>query len=130
MNSRILFVSGHSDDARRLSRMLQPLSLAVEHVETLQQARTRLENDQYDAMLTEAALPDGEWRDALRLAHECQLDGKVVVTDAQADGRFWAEALNLGVFDLLTQPFYAPEVRRILGSVCSGRSNFRVHAAG
>ena len=35
------------------------------------------------------------------------------------DARFWAEALNLGAYDLLAQPFYAPEVRRILYNACS-----------
>jgi DNA-binding NtrC family response regulator len=119
MKSRILFVSGHSEDAPRLSRMLQPLPLLMDYVETLQQARFKLAVDDYDAILTEAALPDGEWRDALRLARECSREVEVVVTDPQADGRFWAEALGLGAFDLLAQPFYAPEVRRILGRACS-----------
>ena len=40
----------------------------------------------------------------------------VIVTDPQADGRLWSEVLNQGGYDLLTQPFYAPEVRRILGN--------------
>jgi 5,10-methylenetetrahydrofolate reductase len=44
---------------------------------------------------------------------------EVIVTDPQADARFWAEALNLGAYDLLTQPFYEPEVRRILYNACS-----------
>ena len=44
---------------------------------------------------------------------------EVIVTDPQADARFWAEALNLGAYDLLAQPFYAPEVRRILYNACA-----------
>ena len=43
----------------------------------------------------------------------------VIVTDKQADTRLWAEVLNLGAYDLLTQPYYEPEVRRILSNACS-----------
>jgi DNA-binding NtrC family response regulator len=129
MRSRILFVSGHPDDARRLSRMLHSLPLKVDHVETLQQARAKLQQDDYGVILTEAALPDGKWLDALDLAREFPQNLAVIVTDPQADARFWAEALNLGAYDLLAQPFYEPEVRRILNNACS-RTEYKAMAAG
>jgi len=119
MRSRILFLSGHQRDARSLSRMLQPLPLVLDHVETLAKARELLQSDHYDVILTEAALPDGTWLDVLRLTRTNPRELEVIVTDPQADARFWAEALNLGAYDLLTQPFYEPEVRRILSNACS-----------
>ena len=119
MRSRILFVSGHPDDARRLSRMLHSLPIMVDHVETLQQARAKLQQEDYGVILTEAALPDGRWLDALHLARQRHEDLEVIVTDPQADARFWAESLNLGAYDLLAQPFYEPEVRRILYNACT-----------
>ena len=129
MRSRILFISGHPDDARRVSRMLHSLPVTVDHVETLQQARAKLQQDDYGVILTEAALPDGKWPDAIHLAHQCQQEPQVIVTDLQADARFWSEALNLGAYDLLTQPFYEPEVRRILYNACS-RVGEKVMTAG
>ena len=129
MRSRILFVSGHPDDARRLSRMLHSLPLTVDHVETLQQAHAKLQQDDYGVILTEASLPDGSWLDAIHLARQCQQELEVIVTDPQADARFWAEVLNLGAYDLLAQPFYEPEVRRILHNACS-RPRYNVMAAG
>jgi two-component system response regulator PilR (NtrC family) len=119
MKSRILFVSGHLEDARQISQMLQRLPLAVDFAETLQQARAQLRKDEYDVLLTEAALPDGSWLDALHLARECPHDLQVIVTDPHADARLWAEALNLGAYDVIAQPFYEPEVRRILFNACS-----------
>jgi two-component system cell cycle response regulator CtrA len=109
--------------------MLHSLPITVDHVETLHQAHAKLQQDDYGVILTEAALPDGKWPDALHLARECQLEPQVIVTDPQADGRFWAEALNLGAYDLLAQPFYEPEVRRILYNACS-RGGMQVMAAG
>ena len=41
------------------------------------------------------------------------------VTDAWADARFWAEAINMGAYDLLAQPFHKTEVRRVLSGAGS-----------
>ena len=119
MRSRILFISERPEDARHLSRMLHALPLKLEHVPSLLKARTRLQHQEYDVILTEAALPDGKWLDVLHLVRDCPREPEVIVTDPQADARFWAEALNLGAYDLLAQPFYEPEVRRILFNACS-----------
>jgi DNA-binding NtrC family response regulator len=129
MRSRILFVSRHPDDARRLSRMLQSLPFRVDHVETLQQARTKLQEDDYGVVLTEASLPDGKWLDVIHMVREYPQEMEVIVTDEQADARLWAEALNLGAYDLLAQPFYEPEVCRILSNACA-RTGLRVMTAG
>ena len=119
MRSRILFVSGHHDDARRLSHMLRSLPIVLRHAESLRQARTKLQQEEFDVILTEASLPDGNWVDALHLAREIPREVQVIVTDPQADARFWAEVLNLGAYDLVAQPFYEPEVRRILYNACT-----------
>ncbi len=125
MKSRILFISECQEDAKRLSAMLHALPLKLDHVASLNKARTRLQRQTYNVILTEAALPDGGWQDVLNLAREAPRRTEVIVTDPQADARFWAEALNVGAYDLLAQPFYEPEVRRILFNVCT-RSSAKV----
>jgi DNA-binding NtrC family response regulator len=99
--------------------MLEAIPISLDHAESLQHARTKLQQEDYNVILTEATLPDGTWVDTLSLARDCVPDLQVIVTDPQADARFWAEALNLGAYDLLAQPFYEPEVRRILYNACS-----------
>jgi len=108
--------------------MLHSLPLTVDHVETLQQAHAKLQQDDYGVILTAAVLPDGIWQDALDLARQCQRGMEVIVTDPHADARFWAEVLNLGGYDMLAQPFYEPEVRRILYNACS-RTDCQARAA-
>jgi DNA-binding NtrC family response regulator len=122
MRSRILFLSGHPEDACQISQMLRELPLGLEHTASLQQARVKLRQSNYDLVLTEAALPDGSWLDVLRLVRECPQELQVVVTDPHADARLWSEALNRGAYDLIAQPFYEPEVRRILYNACSRRT--------
>lgn len=129
MRSRILFISGRREDALRLSKMLAALPVSVDHVATLGEARATLTHKCYDVVLTEAALPDGTWLDTLHLARNCPREMEVIVTDPQADARFWAEALNLGAYDLLAQPFYAPEVCRILWNACTRPAAYSRHGA-
>ena len=119
MRSRILYISRNSEDARLLSQMMRPLPLLLDHAVSLGQARQQLQLHDYDVVLTEAELPDGKWLDVLHLVRESPREPEVIVTDKQADARFWAEALNLGAYDLLAQPFYEPEVQRILYNACS-----------
>ena len=71
MKSRILFISAHRQDARRLSEMLHALPLQLHHAPSLNKARTRLHQQTYNVILTEAALPDGKWLDVLDLARDC-----------------------------------------------------------
>ena len=119
MRRGVLFVSPSREDATVLSHMLRSVSTSLHHVDDLQHARAIMQGEPYQVVLTEANLPDGNWRDVLDLAQKTQPASEVIVTDASADARFWAEALNLGAYDLIAQPFYEPEVRRILYNACS-----------
>lgn len=119
MGSGILFVSPRREDATLLSRMLGSLSVSIEYVADLKQASVKMQTRSYAVVLTEANLADGTWLDVLDLARRVAPNSEVIVTDREADARFWAEALNLGAYDLVAQPFAAAEVQRILGNACS-----------
>ena len=119
MRSRILCISGQEQNARELAAMLHSLPVLLEYVGSLQQARVELVKHEYDVVLTEAHLTDGDWLDVLHLAREVPHELAVVVTDRQADASLWSRALNLGVYDVLPQPFEEREVRRILQNACT-----------
>ena len=119
MKSRLLCICGHRDDATKLSQMLQALPVALEHARTLAQARTKLRSSDYDVVLTQSSFPGGNWLDVLHLVREVPREVRVIVTDPHADERLWAEALNLGAFDVVTQPFEEFEVRRIVQNACT-----------
>jgi len=119
MGSGILFVSPHSDDATVVSRMLGSLSVSIEHVADVKHARVKMQSGTYEVILTAANLSDGTWLDVLDVARRVAPHAEVIVTDREADARFWAEALNLGAYDLIAQPFASGEVQRILGNACS-----------
>jgi DNA-binding NtrC family response regulator len=101
--------------------MVQAIHATLDHVATLRQARAKLREGDYDIVLTEAALTDGNWLDVLHLVRDSPQELEVIVTDAHADSRLWSETLNRGAYDLIAQPFYEPEVQRILSNACSHR---------
>lgn len=119
MGKGVLFVSPRREDATTLSSMLRSLSVPIEYVADLAQARAMIRDGKYPVILTEANLNDGTWRDILELARRAAPRSEVIVTDAGADARFWAEVLNMGAYDLIAQPFAAGEVQRILSNAYS-----------
>lgn len=119
MGKGVLFVSPRREDATTLSSMLGSLSVPIEYVADLAHARAMIRDGNYPVILTEANLADGTWLDVLDLAHRVTPRSEVIVTDATADARFWAEVLNMGAYDLIAQPFATGEVQRILSNACA-----------
>jgi len=119
MDSAVLFISPYLQDAQALGSMLAEASVVLTHATCLKDAVARLDSAPFPVVLTEANLEDGTWRDVLSLTRS--RGAELIVTDAWADARFWAEAINLGAYDLLAQPFHAAEVRRVLSSATSRR---------
>ena len=125
MQHGVLFVSPSADDAELLSQMLLPLAIPVQRVPDLRRARSRLDYEKYGVVLTEARLPDGDWKDVMQAVAEVSVAAPVVVTQAFADARFWADVLAAGGYDVLTQPFYCPEVQRIISNALTLMAAYR-----
>jgi DNA-binding response OmpR family regulator len=65
-------------------------------------------------VVCDQTLADGDWRDLLSDLQNVQLMPPLIVSSRLVDGRLWAEVFNLGGYDLLTKPFAATEVRRVV----------------
>ena len=110
--------------------MLQGVQITLVHAYSLNHANIRLGREKFAVILTEATLPDGSWHDVLHLRGHLALIAEVIVTEAFADSRFWAEALSLGAYDMLAQPFSTAEVQRIVSNACTRPAKvFRAGAA-
>src|SRR5579871_4720848 len=71
-----------------------------------------LDRHPIQVVIAEADSVDGGWRRVLCDLRDRQQPAQLIVTSRQADDRLWAEALNLGAFDVLAQPFERIEVER------------------
>ena len=82
--------------------------------------RMRLEAD-IRVVLTDLSLPDGSWCDVLTQAGDLQPAAEVVVCSRLADERLWTQVLEAGGFDVLSEPYYDAEVRRVFRAAALGR---------
>jgi DNA-binding NtrC family response regulator len=119
MDSGVLFVSPYPQDARSLAQMLDEISVPLVYTSCLKDASRKLETVHFQVILSEADLEDGDWKDALKLARSS--GAELVVTHPWADAPFWAEAINMGAYDVLAQPFQSSEVRRVLAGASTGK---------
>lgn len=111
-----MIVSPFEEDHLELPRILSDSQWQVSIAHSLPQAWLALHGARIDVILTETDFPDGlTWRDLLEEIENMHGTQPVIVTSAFADGRLWAEVLNLGAYDLLMKPFDVTEVLRVLG---------------
>jgi DNA-binding NtrC family response regulator len=67
-------------------------------------------------VLCETDLGLGTWRDLLQQITDVPDAPAVIVSSRVADDRLWAEALNLGAWDVLAKPFVKNEVFRAVST--------------
>jgi DNA-binding response OmpR family regulator len=65
-------------------------------------------------VVCESDLRPGTWKEVLEQLRTLPDPPFLIVTSKFADDRLWAEALNLGAYDVLAQPFDGMEVTRIV----------------
>ena len=61
-------------------------------------------------------MPGGNWRPFLAAIDGMKTPPALIVTPSFAGERIWAEALNLGAFDLLFKPFDRCEATRVIAA--------------
>jgi DNA-binding response OmpR family regulator len=110
----LLFVTGDEQSYSSLERILHAdcrMYRAVGRREALSSIR----RFRPWVVVCDQVLADGEWRDLLSDLQSEQEMPPFIVSSRLADDRLWAEVLNLGGYDLLTKPFAATEVSRVVG---------------
>jgi len=71
-------------------------------------------------LLCEESLPDGDFRDALRILNHSARKIPVIVFSQLADWDGYLRAMQAGAFDFLRYPFLSGELQRVLRLVVPG----------
>ena len=82
----------------------------------LSSALTLLQQHEIGVVLCEGALLPGTWKDVLKHLNAMPTAPSLIVTSKLADWHLWAEALNLGAWDVLAKPLDVTEVIRSVQS--------------
>jgi DNA-binding response OmpR family regulator len=65
-------------------------------------------------VLCESESRAGSWKDVLESVGRFSAPPMLIVASRTADEYLWAEALNLGAYDVLSKPYRPAEVVRVL----------------
>jgi DNA-binding response OmpR family regulator len=79
---------------------------------TLADSTQLLQRHSIGVIVCDRDLPPHSWKDLLLEVAALPKPPLIIVTSRHADDYLWAEALNLGAYDVLPKPFDAAEVRR------------------
>jgi two-component system, NtrC family, C4-dicarboxylate transport response regulator DctD len=111
-----LLVSPAEEDHETLEHVFDLHGWSLQVVSCLDSAAALLGENSVSVVITERDLPGGSWRDVLRTITALPRPPLVIVISQMVDDYLWAEALNLGVHDVLAKPLVHAEVVRVLAS--------------
>jgi response regulator RpfG family c-di-GMP phosphodiesterase len=81
---------------------------------TLESALTALQQNEISIVICERDLLPGTWKDMLARIKLLPTPPLLIVTSRLADEHLWAEAMNLGAYDVVPKPFDSHELSRII----------------
>ena len=108
----ILSVSRHQPDHQFLEASVEAYNVELARAVDLPGAFGVLGRREVSVVVFDHDSMPGTWRDMLAHLQEQPNPAALVVTSRLADERLWAEALNLGAWDVLVKPFDRTEVTR------------------
>lgn len=111
----VLAVTPFDSDVQALARIFGHTAWDLSSVPTLSRALDYLNINPAPVILTDTELPDATWKDMLAACSGMPHSPYLILAASNADDRLWAEALNLGAYDVLAKPFRSQEVFRIVG---------------
>lgn len=109
---KVLSVSPHEHDHAALQSIVDHSSWLLLKADSLSSAFFLLGKHDISVVLCERDLRPGAWTDLLDGICDIPRPPSLIVTSRLADDRLWAEALNLGAWDVLAKPFDRMEVLR------------------
>lgn len=117
---KAVMIYDRQEPSEALTEVLRRLGMEVRHVRTCQEASLLFRKPETtEVVFTDTALPDGTWKDVLRLAQQHHEFLPVIVVSHVVDMDLYLQALESGAFDFVTPPFLTHELASVTGSaVC------------
>ena len=116
-NQTVLAILPAGEDRAALEEIFAYSTWTVLATITLTEAYSVLKSVPVGVVIAENRFPGGEsWKDLLCFMQETPNPPPLIVAANFPDDRLWAEALNLGAFDVLAKPFKSDEVRHVCES--------------
>jgi DNA-binding NtrC family response regulator len=115
---RILIVDDEPSMRRILASNLRQDQHQIWEASGVEEAQRSLAANDFDAVITDQKMPDGEGLSVLHSAHENDPTLPVILLTAVATIELAVEAMRQGAFDFLTKPFQPEVVRATVRRAC------------
>jgi len=112
----VLLVSPLEGDRQSLGGIFAHTNWRLTTAHTLDRAVSSLRSGRYALVICERTLQQGTWKDLLERTLAMPSPPLVLVTGLHPDDRLWAEAINLGAYDVLPKPFDRQEVVQVVSA--------------
>jgi DNA-binding response OmpR family regulator len=124
-----LLISPVEADHNTLQRFFEQHGWKLHAAKSFESALPLLREHAVSVVITERDLAGANWKDVLNAMHGLHEPPLLIVISRLADDSLWAEALNLGVYDVLAKPLVPEEVIRVLTSALIQRLSQQMHKA-
>ena len=114
--STVLSVSPMEEDHQSLRAIIGQSNWSLLRADHVAPALPLLQRHRISVVFCERDLKPGMWIEILEMISGLAHPPCLIVTSRFADERLWAEALNLGAWDVLAKPFDRSEVIRSVRS--------------
>lgn len=102
---RFLLIEDNANLASAVAERLQLDGHAVDHAATLESANSHIAAADYDLILLDIMLPDGDGRTFLQSHRNAEKSTPIIVTTARSEVSDRVGLLDLGADDYITKPF-------------------------
>ena len=93
--------------------ILEQSGMEVFVAANFREGQQKLAAQAYDLVFVDAELPGGSWQRLLQTIMASEKNCELIVCSRCGDERLWAEVLQCGAYDLISEPFEEREVARI-----------------
>jgi DNA-binding response OmpR family regulator len=107
---KILIVEDEPEIAQSIIQYFKPNGIHCETAETYKEAFAKVSTYDYDCILLDLMLPDGDGFDILKEIKKQQKTDGLIITSAKETLNVRLEGFNLGADDYVTKPFHLAEL--------------------
>lgn len=119
----VLVIDDEADIRDLMEMTLMKMGLRVDTAEGVEEAKDKLDNNDYSLILTDMRMPDGSGLEVVQYIDELMLDTPVAVITAFGNADQAVEALKAGAFDYLQKPITLSQLRSLVKSAISVSDN-------
>ena len=112
----VLVVDDEADIRDLMEMTLMKMGLRVDTAVGVDDAKEKLENNDYSLVLTDMRMPDGSGLEVVQHINKLMLDTPVAVSTAFGNADQAVEALKEGAFDYLQKPITLSQLRSLVKS--------------